>query len=175
VNKKHRSFSWFTVICKQGKIFCCSEINYSITPTIKLKIQSSRQGVKLNSKLKDYLFILLTIIIIIVTANMLYAPKKVIKSSAISVDQVKKVFPDAEKITPAENEKDWQSVFDRSGKQLGSVVLSSPYTDDISGYGGTTPLLIFIDTNGKIKATPSSGKSGISRLCSAGGGQWISR
>lgn len=109
------------------------------------------QVIFMNNKQLNYIFVLLAIITVIFTVNFLYAPKKAVKTSGIPLEQVKKIYPEASKIVPADSEKDWQNIFNGSGKQIGSVAASSPYSDDISGYGGATPLLIFIDTEGKIK------------------------
>ncbi|MBR6878005.1 MAG: FMN-binding protein [Bacteroidales bacterium] len=41
-------------------------------------------------------------------------------------------------------------VKDKSGKAIGTVLLSSPYSDDIKGFNGPTPLQIALDKSGKI-------------------------
>ncbi|MCR5013376.1 MAG: FMN-binding protein [Bacteroidales bacterium] len=41
-------------------------------------------------------------------------------------------------------------VKDAKGRTIGSVQLSSPYSDDIKGFNGPTPLQIAFDKNGKI-------------------------
>ena len=42
------------------------------------------------------------------------------------------------------------AVKNEKGKVIGSVMLSSPYADDIKGFNGPTPLQIAFDQNGKI-------------------------
>ena len=42
------------------------------------------------------------------------------------------------------------SVKNASGKVIGTVLLSSPYSDDIKGFNGPTPLQIALDKKGKI-------------------------
>lgn len=42
------------------------------------------------------------------------------------------------------------AVKDKSGKIIGCVLLSSPYSDDIKGFNGPTPLQIAMDKDGKI-------------------------
>jgi len=42
------------------------------------------------------------------------------------------------------------AVKNASGKVIGSVLLSSPYSDEIKGFNGPTPLQITLDKNGKI-------------------------
>ncbi|MCR5646600.1 MAG: FMN-binding protein [Bacteroidales bacterium] len=41
-------------------------------------------------------------------------------------------------------------VKDAKGKVIGTVLLSSPYSDDINGFNGPTPLQIALDGKGKI-------------------------
>ena len=41
-------------------------------------------------------------------------------------------------------------VKDNKGKVIGTVLLSSPFSDDIKGFNGPTPLQIALDTKGKI-------------------------
>ena len=42
------------------------------------------------------------------------------------------------------------AVKNASGKVIGSVLLSSPYSEEIKGFNGPTPLQITLDKNGKI-------------------------
>ena len=42
------------------------------------------------------------------------------------------------------------AVKDSKGKVIGTVLLSSPYSDGINGFNGPTPLQIALDNNGKI-------------------------
>ena len=42
------------------------------------------------------------------------------------------------------------AVKDAKGKIIGTVLLSSPYSDNINGFNGPTPLQIALDKNGKI-------------------------
>ena len=42
------------------------------------------------------------------------------------------------------------AVKDNKGKVIGTVLLSSPYSDDIKGFNGPTPLQIALDKDGKI-------------------------
>ena len=42
------------------------------------------------------------------------------------------------------------NVKDKAGKVIGTVLLSSPYSDNIKGFNGPTPLQIALDANGKI-------------------------
>lgn len=42
------------------------------------------------------------------------------------------------------------AVKNASGKVIGTVLLSSPYSDEVKGFNGPTPLQIAMDANGKI-------------------------
>ncbi len=42
------------------------------------------------------------------------------------------------------------AVKNKKGKVIGTVLLSSPYSDNIKGFNGPTPLQIALDGNGKI-------------------------
>lgn len=42
------------------------------------------------------------------------------------------------------------AVKDKTGKVIGTVLLSSPYSDNIKGFNGPTPLQIALDEKGKI-------------------------
>ncbi len=42
------------------------------------------------------------------------------------------------------------AVKDEKGKEIGTVLLSSPYSDEIMGFNGPTPLQIALDAKGKI-------------------------
>ena len=40
---------------------------------------------------------------------------------------------------------------DAKGNKLGTVLFSSPYSDNVKGFNGPTPLLIALDAEGRIK------------------------
>ena len=45
----------------------------------------------------------------------------------------------------------YYEVKDAKGNKLGTVLFSSPYSDQIKGFNGPTPLLIALDADGRIK------------------------
>lgn len=104
----------------------------------------------------SHILLVISIIVIVLTIGTLHKPPapqvKPGEQVSIPMEHVKKIFPSAEKLVSPENSKEWVVVLDISGKQVGSVVHSSPHADDISGYGGSTPVLIGIDTDEKIVA-----------------------
>ncbi len=65
----------------------------------------------------------------------------------LSLDEAKKHFPTADSI--AQDNISSYLIFG-DGDKLGQAVNTSPYSDNIFGYNGTTPLTIYIDRNDKI-------------------------
>ena len=66
----------------------------------------------------------------------------------LSLEDVKDCFPEADSIV--KDDISSYLVLDE-GNVIGEVVNTSPYSDDIFGYNGITPLTIYIDTNDIIK------------------------
>lgn len=71
------------------------------------------------------------------------------KLPQLPVTEISPYFEDAAK-TKAIDTALYQ-VKDAKGKVIGTVLLSSPYSDKISGFNGPTPLLIALDADGHIK------------------------
>jgi NosR/NirI family transcriptional regulator, nitrous oxide reductase regulator len=76
--------------------------------------------------------------------------KAQIQSGKITPEEARLVFPEAKKLLPGKNDKDWVNVYNSTDMHIGSLVKTSPYTDDIKGYKGPVPLLIGIDKEDKI-------------------------
>jgi NosR/NirI family nitrous oxide reductase transcriptional regulator len=70
--------------------------------------------------------------------------------SPISVDEVKKLLPDARSLRPDSSERDGLFVLDRDGRELGYVVRTQPYCRDIIGYCGVTDALVVMGPDWKI-------------------------
>lgn len=101
----------------------------------------------------NYILIILTIIIIILSIHTLHILRKSSQKKSengISIEHARKIFPTASNLIPPKKENGWTIVLDDRGKNIGSVVVSSPYADDITGYGGSTPLVIGINNESKI-------------------------
>lgn len=71
-------------------------------------------------------------------------------ASAITIYQVQKLYPNAASFDYKREEDAFSPVYDETNTLLGYFLSSTPYADDISGHGGPVPLLIGIDTGGKI-------------------------
>ena len=66
----------------------------------------------------------------------------------IELSEVQDLFPDAQQLQFLDTS--FFSVKNAENETIGSVLLSSPYSDGIKGYAGKTPLLIALDKEGKI-------------------------
>ena len=71
------------------------------------------------------------------------------KLPELPVENVKPYFADAAKTKAIDTA--FYEVKDAKGIKLGTVLYSSPYSDNIKGFNGPTPLLIALNADGKIK------------------------
>lgn len=67
---------------------------------------------------------------------------------SIELSEVQDLFPDAQQLQLLDTS--YFAVKNAENETIGSVMLSSPYSDGIKGYAGPTPLLIALDKEGKI-------------------------
>ena len=65
-----------------------------------------------------------------------------------TLTELKTAFPKAAYVEQTETAT--YAVKNEKGKVIGTVLLSSPYSDDIKGFNGPTPLQIAMDEKGKI-------------------------
>ena len=66
----------------------------------------------------------------------------------IELSEIHDLFPDAQQLQLLDTS--YFAVKNAENETVGSVLLSSPYSDGIKGYAGPTPLLIALDKEGKI-------------------------
>lgn len=66
----------------------------------------------------------------------------------IELSEIQDLFPDAQQFQLLDTS--YFAVKNAENETVGSVLLSSPYSDGIKGYAGPTPLLIALDKEGKI-------------------------
>jgi hypothetical protein len=66
------------------------------------------------------------------------------------VELVKAKIPEAASIEESNYINEWSLIFDAEGNMIGKFLLSSPFCDDIRGYGGNIPLAIIADNSDKI-------------------------
>ena len=66
------------------------------------------------------------------------------------IDLVKEKIPAADSLEQANYQKSWSKIYDNSGKQVGNFLLSSPFCDEIKGYGGNVPVIIIADMDETI-------------------------
>ncbi len=67
---------------------------------------------------------------------------------SIEVSEIQDLFPEAQQLQFLDTS--YFAVKNTENETIGTVLLSSPYSDHIKGYAGKTPLLIALDNNGKI-------------------------
>lgn len=67
---------------------------------------------------------------------------------SIELSEIHDLFPDAQQVQLLDTS--YFAVKNAENETVGSVLLSSPYSDGIKGYAGPTPLLIALDKEGKI-------------------------
>ena len=71
------------------------------------------------------------------------------KLPELPVEEVRPYFGDAAKTKAIDTA--FYEIKDAKGNKLGTVLFSSPYSDNIKGFNGPTPLLIALDAEGHIK------------------------
>ena len=71
------------------------------------------------------------------------------KLPELPVEEVRPYFADAAKTKAIDTA--FYQVKDSKGNQIGTVLFSSPYSDNVKGFNGPTPLLIALDAEGRIK------------------------
>ena len=71
------------------------------------------------------------------------------KLPELPVEEVQPYFANAAKTKAIDTA--FYEVKDTQGQKLGTVLFSSPYSDEVKGFNGPTPLLIALDADGRIK------------------------
>ncbi len=100
----------------------------------------------------DYILTISAVIAVILTIHILHRPVPAEVDSPVPIERVRVVFPDAVELSAGENPLDWIEVKNPTGETLGRVVVTSPHSDHISGYGGAVSLLIAVNPLGEIHA-----------------------
>lgn len=80
--------------------------------------------------------------------SQIFSKDENVKAEAISIDEAKKIFPDATSMNKL-NEDEIQ-LFDVNHKELGWLLQTMPSCSDINGFNGKVPLLIGINPNKEI-------------------------
>lgn len=109
---------------------------------------------KIINKILNYLIV--AMLLFFVAENIISSQSSTLKvqSSAepkynltLTIDDAKKNFPEADSL--ALEDVNLYNVFD-DGNKIGTIVNTSPFSDEIYGYNSTTPLTIFLDENDRI-------------------------
>lgn len=106
-----------------------------------------------NTLAKLHRIVLLLLIIFAISAHQgkffgyeLYGEKEKNTSIEFGLVDIKEIIPKATKL---ERNNETTLVYNNNG-QLGKVICTSPYANEIHGFGGPVPFLIIIDNNEKI-------------------------
>ncbi len=109
---------------------------------------------KIINKILNYLIV--AMLLFFVAENIISSQSSTLKvqSSAepkynltLTIDDAKKNFPEADSLVL--EDVNLYNVFD-DGNKIGTIVNTSPFSDEIYGYNSTTPLTIFLDENDRI-------------------------
>ncbi len=109
---------------------------------------------KIINKILNYLIV--AMLLFFVAENIISSQSSTLKiqSSAepkynltLTLDDAKKNFPEADSLVL--EDVNLYNVFD-DGNKIGTIVNTSPLSDEIYGYNSTTPLTIFLDENDRI-------------------------
>lgn len=109
---------------------------------------------KIINKILNYLIV--AMLLFFVAENIISSQSSTVKvqSSAepkynltLTLDDTKKNFPEADSLVL--EDVNLYNVFD-DGNKIGTIVNTSPFSDEIYGYNSTTPLTIFLDENDRI-------------------------
>ena len=109
---------------------------------------------KIINKILNYLIV--AMLLFFIAENIISSQSSTVKvqSSAepkynltLTIDDAKKNFPKADSL--ALEDVNLYNVFD-DGNKIGTIVNTSPFSDEIYGYNSTTPLTIFLDENDRI-------------------------
>ena len=72
-----------------------------------------------------------------------------VKWPALPVEEATPYFSEAAKTKTIDTA--FYEIQNAKGARIGTILFSSPYSDDIKGFNGPTPLLIALDANGRIQ------------------------
>ena len=109
---------------------------------------------KIINKILNYLIV--AMLLFFVAENIISSQSSTVKvqSSAepkynltLTLDDAKKNFPEADSLVL--EDVNLYNVFD-DGNKIGTIVNTSPFSDEIYGYNSTTPLTIFLNENDRI-------------------------
>jgi thiamine biosynthesis lipoprotein ApbE/Na+-translocating ferredoxin:NAD+ oxidoreductase RnfG subunit len=72
------------------------------------------------------------------------------RKTSVSLPEAQRFFPNAIRISPADEDLGGDAVYDSAGRRLGFILTTSPEADSIVGYVGANNVLVALDLNGQI-------------------------
>lgn len=79
------------------------------------------------------------------------AAKQIPPATDIPLEVIRELFPDVVRITSRDDRQRDLLVLAADGRMLGSVLTTSPDTDDLIGYAGPSNLLVALDLDGRVR------------------------
>lgn len=74
------------------------------------------------------------------------------RPSPLSLEAAQRHFPSAASLRLTDGVRSLSTVFNKAGEPLGTLLRTSPMTDDIVGYSGPNDLLVALASDGSVKA-----------------------
>jgi len=100
------------------------------------------------------------------------AEKDTAEKYGITLEQVKKLYPEAVSFDITLLDGEGAAVYDARGDVAGRFLCTAPCADNIKGYGGSVPMLVAIDKEGRVTGAAflpnSESKNLISRIETSG-------
>ena len=103
---------------------------------------------KKTDKILNWLILVALLAVITVSVSRTEKEKSDENLPSVGLSEVQGLFPEARQVLLLDTS--YFAVKNGANETIGSVLLSSPYSDDVKGYAGKIPLLIALDRNGKI-------------------------
>ena len=129
----------------------------------KEQLERKRTLYKLQNHLSHVASLLMVFLLLMATATWmgsLFGTKIGVTEKTASMSnaleqptalQLQQMGLDKEKVELTEVDSASWTVATKEGQPLGTIVTSAPYTPDVKGFAGPTPLYVYLDTKGTIK------------------------
>lgn len=72
------------------------------------------------------------------------------RTSSFDLTQARRFFPRATQVSPSEQDKEAEGVFDENGQLIGYLVNTAPQADLVIGYVGPNSVLVALDTESRV-------------------------
>ena len=110
----------------------------------------AKNSMKMKKTDKILNWLILVALLAVITVSVFRPEKEKSDENlpSVGLSEVQGLFPEARQVLLLDTS--YFAVKNDANETIGSVLLSSPYSDGVKGYAGKIPLLIALDRNGKI-------------------------